>query len=115
MEEAARLRAVCKALLEVVKECPVELSVHFLWNLSDALAGFPATESLWLWWDEPLEAEDEEDMVELLTEYGGGLKLFTPVGKGAEQLLHAAIGAGALPKLSNLDHLQLWEPHHCRW
>jgi hypothetical protein len=93
--EAARLRGACKALREVMDECPVDLGrVPGGW-LKVALTCFPAAQSLDMVLDEEFPAADEWDAVELLRGHWNTLKRVTMEGDGAHLLLASAVRAGS--------------------
>jgi hypothetical protein len=109
VEEAAQLRAVCRALRETMSECPVHLRTVQVKDLMTVLACFPAAPSLGLKSDEGFEAEEEAAIVEWLREHGGAIKRVIVSGLDVQGLLISAVRAGALPSLSYL-YMWLGEP-----
>jgi hypothetical protein len=111
VQEAARLRVVCEALKVLVMGWPMELEDLDVEanHLEAALTCFPATESLTICCEQPLSHAEERRMVELLRQHGGTLKVVRTGEGGARRLLMAAVLAGALPNLTDMN-LSLWDP-----
>jgi hypothetical protein len=113
--EAAGLRVVCRALKALALEWPVdtakELRVEYSEDLQAALTCFPATKTLDVYFDAPLEAAEESRIMELLRRHGGTLKYVTAYEEGAERLFFSAVQGGALANLKNWD-VKLENPLH---
>jgi hypothetical protein len=99
VEEAVRLRGVCKAFKALVMEWPMDLCGYYE-DVAAALRCFPVAESLTITFDEPLSPAEGSRMVELLRGHGGTLKDVKAHGEGARRLLSSAVRAGALPSLT---------------
>jgi hypothetical protein len=101
--ETARLRGVCRALRGVVAEYPV--NVHgaiWLSQPEKALTCFPAAEGLGLYLNRALPPEEETILVESLRRGGKRLRRIRGLGEGADQVIAAAVLAGAMPRLVDL-------------
>jgi hypothetical protein len=112
--EAARLRGACKALREVMDECPVELGRVYAEDLNAALTCFPAAQSFEMVLEGWSPSVEEGEVVELLRRHGGTFKRITTFGLDAEELYAPAVRAGALPRLTHFK-MTPSDPEHRQW
>jgi hypothetical protein len=119
VQEAARLRALSKAIKALVMGWPMHLgnvypvgmTIKDPEMLEGVLTCFPATEGLTIIPDDYLAREKHCRMVELLMQHGGTLKVVRPGNGRAKLHLWAAVLTGALPNLTHMV-LSLREPCH---